>query len=196
MYSVILSAGKSERMGRDKAFLKIDGEYFIDRIFKKLDPFSDKIIIVAGNHNYDKIKKLFPNQTVLLNADYELGQINSVKVAVKHIIENQIETPIMINLVDQPLIKKSTYKKITEAYKKNKNKIIIPYTKKEDGSFKRGHPIIIPQKYFKLILKAPYEKGLHWVTHHKKVELKDIFVKDKGIIKDFDNYKEYINFFK
>ncbi len=196
MYSVILSAGKSERMGRDKAFLKIDGEYFIVRIFKKLKDFSDKIIIVAGNHNYDKIKKLFPNQTVLLNADYELGQINSVKVAVKHIIENQIETPIMINLIDQPLIKKSTYKKITEAYKKNKNKIIIPYTKKEDGNFKRGHPIIIPQKYFKLILKAPYEKGLHWVTHHKKAELKNIFVKDKGIIKDFDTYKEYINFFK
>jgi molybdopterin-guanine dinucleotide biosynthesis protein A len=68
-------------MGRDKAFLKIEGEYFITRIFKKLEELSDKIIIVAGNHNYNKIKKLFPNQTVLLNADYELGQINSVKIA-------------------------------------------------------------------------------------------------------------------
>ena len=192
MYSIILAAGKSKRMGVDKAFLEINGKSFIEIITEKLKDIS-KIIIVAGKHNFKKINNIYGNKfKIILNDNYKLGQINSVKLAVSYLIKNNIKESVMINLVDQPLIKKATYKKMILEHKKNKDKIIIPFTKIEKDKNKRGHPIIIPNTYFNLILKAPYDKGLHWVTHHKKVKVKDIYISDRNIIKDFDTYEDYL----
>lgn len=215
MISLVLSAGKSKRMGSDKAFLKTGGRTFIETIISKLKPVSNDIIVVAGKHNIKKIKQLLSEEiNVILNPDYELGQINSVKVAVKYLLKNNIKEPVMINLIDQPYIKKETYKKIVNFYKRNKKYIIIPRFKllSPDNDFftcqlfpvtshlspvtrhfyKRGHPIIIPTEYFNLILKAPYDKGLHFVTHHKRAMVKDITVKDKMILKDIDIPDEII----
>lgn len=196
MYSVILAAGRSKRIGRDKAFLKIKKRNFIDIIINKLKRISDDIIIVAGKHNYKKLKK-HTNYTVLLNSKYQLGQINSLKIAIKHIRNKAMA--IILHLVDQPLIKQKTYKKLLLYYRKNTNKIIIPKVKvRIDGitRYKRGHPIIIPKNYFNLILKAPYDKGLHWVIHNKKAKIKEVIVKDKMILKDIDTKKDFIEIIK
>ncbi|NLH38491.1 MAG: nucleotidyltransferase family protein [Elusimicrobia bacterium] len=196
MISLILSAGKSKRMGSDKAFLKYANKTFIETIISKLKPVSDNIIVIAGKHNIKKIREMLSEDiNVILNPDYKLGQINSVKVAVKYLLKNNIKEPIMVNLIDQPYIRKETYKKIVNFYKKNKKYIIIPKAKISDSTsnnyfYKRGHPIIIPPEYFDLILKAPYDKGLHFVTHHKKAKVKDITVNDKMILKDTDTPEE------
>jgi len=192
MYCVILAAGKSKRIGKDKAFLKIGKETFISTISGKLKKFA-KIIIVSNKNNFEKIKKELSGLTIIINKKYHLGQIYSVKLAIRYLIKNKINTPLMIHLIDQPLIRKSTYKKLISQYKKNTNKIIIPYTLNNDKKRKRGHPIIIPQLYFPLVLKAPYDIGLHWVTHHKEVRIKNVYVNDKNIIKDIDTIDDYRN---
>ncbi|MEF3280812.1 MAG: NTP transferase domain-containing protein [Elusimicrobiota bacterium] len=202
MISIILAAGKSLRMGeKDKALLKIKDKTFIEEISLKLRKVSDKLIIVAGKQNIKKITSLnIENAIILLNPKYFSKQLNSLKVAVRYLQSKNIKTPIMINLVDQPLIKLSTYKKIINFYKKNKNSIIIPKVKIQEGKdnfyFKRGHPIIIPAKYLSLIINAPYKKGLHWVTHHPKVKVMDLVVSDKNILKDIDTRQDYIKYIK
>ncbi len=193
IFSVILAAGNSKRMGKDKAFLKYKKSFFLKEIHKKLKKLSDEVIIVTNKKNYEKIKNLFPSSKVILNNKPELGQINSVKIASKYIMKSKEKAAIMINLVDQPLIKPKTYKILLQEFKNNNSKIIIPVIeiKNKEKRIKRGHPIIIPYKYLKLIIKAPYLKGLHWVTHHKNAKIKEIKVKDKGIIKDFDTPHDY-----
>jgi len=57
--------------------------------------------------------------------------------------------------------------------------------------FKRGHPIIIPRKYFPLCSEGPADKGLHWVTHHPSAKVLDLVVEDLEIIRDFDTPEEY-----
>jgi len=101
---------------------------------------------------------------------------------------------IMICLVDQPLIKEETYWKIASFSAENPDRIIIPkFLKKLEGDqkYKRGHPIVIPQKFRKLCMIGALEKGLHWVTHHPDVEIKEIIVEDEGIIRDFDTMSDY-----
>lgn len=53
--AVILAGGESTRMGFDKQFLKIDGEYLIKTVAKKLSKYFEKIIIISNN---PKIKLL------------------------------------------------------------------------------------------------------------------------------------------
>ena len=46
---VVLAGGRSSRMGRDKAFLKLSGRPIIEHIITKLKPLFENIIIVAND---------------------------------------------------------------------------------------------------------------------------------------------------
>ncbi len=45
---IILAGGESSRMGKDKRFLKMDGEYFLSRVVDRAREFADHIIISLG----------------------------------------------------------------------------------------------------------------------------------------------------
>ena len=53
---IILAGGKSSRMGKDKGFLKLKGETFMNHIIKALKPIVGDIIIVSNNSDYDVFK--------------------------------------------------------------------------------------------------------------------------------------------
>jgi len=210
--AVILSAGKSKRMGSEKALLTYDGRRFIEIILSELRRFDfEKIIVVLGNHNEKKIRGEVDlgKAEILINSQNELGQIYSVKLAACHLLKTNSRA-FMLCLVDQPLVKKGTYGKIVDFFKENCDCIVIPKClrearnqKSEGGElrrgkdpknhslYKRGHPIIIPRVYWNLILETPAGESLHWVTHHKKVKVKDVIVDDSNILKDFDTPRDY-----
>ncbi len=192
--AVILAAGKSKRIGRDKAFLLYKGKSFLENIIIKLKKITSNLIIICGIHNSKMIKKVAKRYKAFIttNTKYNLGQIYSVKLAVKTLKRKKIKMPLIIHLIDQPHIKEETYHKLIKAYWKNRCIIVPRYYIKEEKRYKRGHPIIIPPKYFKLLLKNPYNEGLHWLIHHKSVKVKDVSVEDKTVIEDIDTQDDYI----
>ncbi|MEZ6175895.1 MAG: molybdenum cofactor guanylyltransferase [Candidatus Scalinduaceae bacterium] len=68
MTAVILAGGKSSRMGRNKAFLKIQGKTFIERQIDLLREIFDKIIVSANTPseytflNIPVIKDVYPGK--------------------------------------------------------------------------------------------------------------------------------------
>ncbi len=50
---IILSGGKSSRMGTDKGFLSFNRTLFIQHSINALNPFVDETIIVSNNKDYD-----------------------------------------------------------------------------------------------------------------------------------------------
>lgn len=50
---ILLAGGRSSRMGSDKGFLMLEGEYFTARIAKAMAPFVREIIIVTNRVQYD-----------------------------------------------------------------------------------------------------------------------------------------------
>lgn len=50
---IILTGGKSSRMGRDKASILLNGEPFIQYVIKALKPLVDSISIVSSNPKHD-----------------------------------------------------------------------------------------------------------------------------------------------
>ena len=53
--AIILAGGGSSRMGKNKAFLSLNGEYMIVRLYETLNKFFDQIIISVGSKNSIKI---------------------------------------------------------------------------------------------------------------------------------------------
>jgi molybdenum cofactor cytidylyltransferase len=196
--AIILAAGDSKRMGRTKALLEYEGKFFIENIFRRLrsNKISDRIIVLGANEKEVLSNWIPSGEKPVLNKNPEGGQISSLRAGLKNV--NCESEAILIALVDQPTIKTQTYKTIIDFWFKNRDCIIIPKVKRPENmkqysssEFKRGHPIIIPKIYWHLCFEGPDDKGLHWVTHHPKVKVLDLFVGDDNILKDFDTPKDY-----
>lgn len=194
MYLVLLAAGRSKRIGKDKAFLIYKGKSFLKGIIEKISDKVEKIIIVAGTNNYKQIKEIFKENKdihIIKNTKHHLGQIYSVKLAIRYIKKNLKEDDIILHLVDQPHIKRSTYLKMIRFFKSKQEVVIPTFFIKKQNKLKRGHPIIIPKRYLKLILKNPSHLGLHWFIHHEKVKKYNLVVDDKAVVEDIDTIEDY-----
>lgn len=193
--SIILAAGKSTRMGKDKAFLLYRGTTFIENIIKKLSRFSTSIKIISSPHNMDNIKKVAQKYgaDVIINKKSNSQQIHSIKLAVKKLMQEKTNNAVLLHLVDQPHIKEKTYDKIIDAYYRYRCVIIPQYYLRKEKRFKKGHPIIIPPRYFKTVMKSPPGIGLHWFIHHSDVKVKNIKVNDRAVIEDIDTEQDYKN---
>lgn len=196
--AVVLAAGDSSRMGSPKALLNIKGKTFLEAIISNLKVAGlQDIVVVLGKDRNEVLKKWMPSEEkVVFNDKPYLGQLYSLRLAIKEIPDSDI----MLCLVDQPLIKPETYKRIVIFSAMNPKAIIIPKCLKDSGckekKFKRGHPILIPNCLCHLCLNGPLEKGLHWVTHHPDAPVAEVEVSDTAILMDFDTPQEYTRLFE
>lgn len=200
--ALILAGGGSVRMGRTKALLDYGGRTFLETVRAGAKAAgAGEIIVILGASRAEVLAAWKPGDVKLaFNETPELGQIASVRAGLK--LVNPETEAAMICLVDQPAIKPATYRTIADFWPANRDSIIIPKCRRETpagtGSlspatpaYKRGHPIVIPKKYFQLCFDGPAEKGLHWVTHHPSVKVTDLVLEDKNIIRDFDTPEDY-----
>lgn len=136
---VLLSAGKSERMGEMKALLPLQDRLVIEKLISEyLSSNIDELIVVVG-YNGEKlesiINSLFTSEKlrIVYNRDYELGMFTSV---VKGVEEAKYSN-VLLGLVDQPLITKNIINRILDKF--DFEHIVIPSYNK-----KGGHPVVFP----------------------------------------------------
>lgn len=103
MTTIVLAAGLSERMGRNKLLLQFKNEPIIAITVKNALSFSDRVIVVVGNER-EKIEKVLHSFPVdfVFNEKYKEGQKSSTIEGVKA-VEND---DFSILPGDLPLLKK------------------------------------------------------------------------------------------
>ncbi len=86
MTTVLLAAGLSSRMGRNKLLLPYNGRTIIENTLLSVLPLSKKVIVVTGNER-EKIEKLLMPYDVefVFNEDYEKGQRGSTMRGLEHV---------------------------------------------------------------------------------------------------------------
>ena len=103
---IILSGGKSSRMGTDKGFLMYEGKRFVEYSIEALKPLVSNVIIVSDNEDYDAfgLKRI---EDVIKNA----GPLAGIYSGLKH-------ASTVYGLVlscDIPLINSEVLKKLIDA---------------------------------------------------------------------------------
>src|SRR5690242_15775311 len=124
---VILAAGESSRMGRDKALLPIGRETFVQRLIALLKGRVSPLVVVVGHHAEEIEAWITPRAAkkrpgicaepqaeadakttselkivsdteaesepivILHNPDYRLGQLSSLKVAIRYLTAQPVE---------------------------------------------------------------------------------------------------------
>ena len=90
--------------------------------------------------------------------------------------------------MNQPLIKSEVINKVINAYRSANKGIVVPVYKK-----KRGHPLLIGNKYIAEIEKLDAREGLRSLAYQVPDDVLEIETDSPGILRDFDTYEEYKN---
>ena len=117
MAGVLLAAGASTRMGRNKLFLQLGGDSILARAGKRaIASGLDPVIVVLGHEAERSMAELsgLPVRTVL-NPDYALGINRSLKVGIAAV---PAEAPAAIVLLaDMPFVTEAMIGRMVERYR-------------------------------------------------------------------------------
>ncbi len=190
--AVVLSAGESSRMGRPKALLPIDGQTFIEKIIGTLKATPvGKIIVVLGHNAVDLRQRIehLPVE-ILVNPDYQLGQLSSLQVAVRRLQAENDCDGMLVHLVDHPYIERSLVDEMVRRFYESKKFIVVP-----SCGGKRGHPVIFSRALFGELLGAPMDQGAKAVVNAHREDTLEIATDYEGIAVDIDTpeiYKKHV----
>jgi len=103
---VILSGGKSSRMGEDKSLLPFcKANSLIEFQYKRLKPYFNKIFISSKTDKFDFLED---KSTII----YDEGEVYSPIVALKSILNKIKENKVFIITVDIPFVKIETIQRL------------------------------------------------------------------------------------
>lgn len=189
---LILSAGKSSRMGSDKALLQINDKPSIIHLISKLIPYANSFNIVLS-YNLESVKKevekFYPDLNVkfINNEQYELGMFSSILKGLESIPG---KNPVLMHQIDQPFISPKVYKKLIRGY--NSRCYTIQPSFLINGEKKAGHPLIINYPFRRVILRYKPENNLKEIISEFSDQRDFVMVEDKGIFHNLNSPEEFL----
>jgi molybdenum cofactor cytidylyltransferase len=124
--AVVLAAGKSKRMGKNKLLLKLAGKRLIDHILDALEASEiDEIIVVLGSKPWeisDVVKPRLNRVRIVVNEKYEEGMTSSFKTGLKQI--EHADAALLV-LGDQLILDPKFINRMIEQMEKNRGKTLI-----------------------------------------------------------------------
>ncbi len=184
---LILAAGESRRMGRDKALLTYRGRTFIESILQNLITAGiANVTVVLGHHSeLVQAKSNLSAARVVVNAEYEQGQTSSLQVGLAALSTDEPDA-ILLCLVDHPAISSKVIGKLIEQFSSTRAPVIIPTHKGE-----RGHPIVISKTLFPELLALTPGEPANAVIRKYRPQTQFVDLADRGILIDVDEPRTY-----
>lgn len=155
--AVILAAGESRRMGKNKLLLKIRGQRVIEWVVDPFKSVADSIIVVLGHRPESLIptlKELGVRWTV--NPNYEEGMVSSFKEGLREI---RGCGAAFLALGDQPFVNRGFLRQAIEAWRDGA-RMVSPVHKG-----KKGHPVLFDRSLFDEILSLQRHEFIRDVIH-------------------------------
>jgi len=186
LWSIILAAGESKRMGFPKMLLTFNGRTMIENVIRNVTgSVVDNTMVVLGADR-EALIELVKKSSVkyCYNDNYKEGMLSSVKCGFRN-LPSDFEA-VLVFQGDQPLITPKVINTIIEAYRLSGKGIVIPVYEK-----KRGHPLLINRKYRNKIEKLDTREGLRSLAYQFSDDVLEVKTDDSGILRDFDTYEDY-----
>lgn len=184
---IILAAGRSSRMGRDKALLAYRGSTFLGYLIDILrQPRIGFLRIVLGE-NAEAVREqvVFDSSQLVVNPHPELAQLVSLQLAIRSIPEQLVDGAVVC-LVDHPCIERETVRLLLDRFYQSGKRIVIP-----TFGGRRGHPVLFAASLFGELLAAPLEQGARVVVHKFAGDVLEVPTEDEGVILDIDDPETY-----
>ncbi len=184
---IVLAAGRSSRMGRSKIVLPWGDTTVIGKILASfLAAGLTDIVVVTGGYRelVEKESSHFPVKTAF-NRDFENGEMaDSVKTGLRALGADC--EAVFIALGDQPAISSTDVKAMVKEVQLHPEALLIP-----SYSMRRGHPWLIPQKYFSELDQIQPPQTLRDFIQSHESDIRYYLVKESDILSDLDTPEDY-----
>jgi CTP:molybdopterin cytidylyltransferase MocA len=180
--AIVLTAGKSERMGRPKALLQFKGRTFLEHILLAVQAAGIAHTAVVVGHHRSEIVSALELPATVFNPNYEQGMSTSVQAGLRALPPGFGGAGIF--LVDHPLIDATTIQTI--AARLEPGTIALPF---HEG--RRGHPVFFSSELFGEILDLTADQGLNVVVRRDPSRVIEVPVANAGVLRDIDTPEEF-----
>lgn len=186
---VILAAGSSTRMGKDKALLEWHGKTFLAAAIESLTPFTQQVLVVGGANSGALQSTVWAKgATLVTNPNPEAGQFSSLQVGLREVL-NRGRDAAVVTHVDRPPASPTTIQALQVAFtfhaKSGKWAVVPQYGEKH------GHPIVIGRDMIEAFLKAPVTGNAREVEHANQERIVYLPVDDPNVICNVNTPEEY-----
>lgn len=183
--AIVLAGGLSSRMGASKVLLPWGDRTVIETIIQTLMPFRFSEIVVVTGHKTDDVEKVLTKYPVRVeyNPAYAIGEmVSSLKTGLRTLGDDV--SSCMVVMGDQPQLSTKVVRHLLTTLSEGSNMIIAPRFQQ-----RRGHPILIPSRYWQEILSLPGRAAPREAIN--KHPIKYVQVEDDSILRDIDTPEQY-----
>ncbi len=185
---VILAAGASTRMGRDKALLPWRSDTFLGSAVRTLTPLTDMVIVVAGA-NAANLRTVTDAAAafLVLNPQPKRGQFSSLQVGVQEVL-NRGRDAAIITLVDRPAPEVATVRSLQQTYLSSDRDVwaVVP-----DFQGRHGHPYVAGREMLEAFLRAHTESTARDIEHSHQRHIRYVEVADPLVVWNVDTPEDY-----
>ncbi len=183
--AIVLAAGRSERMGRQKLLLPFGGKTVITHIIDQLRASSANEVIAVVGQDKQVTKEISPlSVSIVTNPDPQAEMLSSIRCGLRA-LPPSCET-ILVALGDQPSIRTALVDELLRAFARTPKGILLPL---HDG--RRGHPIMFATKYTSEIMTHYNDVGLRGLLHAHPEDICELPVSSSSVLSDMDYPEDY-----
>jgi molybdenum cofactor cytidylyltransferase len=189
--AVILAAGRSRRMGRNKMLLPYSVSTVLETIVTEAAacPAVADVVVVTG-HESDRIVALlasYPVRCVFNPAFDRAEMLVSLQTGLRAL---SVDTQAALVVPgDHPRLRRDVIQRVIDAYRPGD--LVIP-----SYQMKRGHPILIDRVWWDELLALPEPATLRDFIRAHEDYIRYILVDTDSVLKDMDTPEEYDDLLK
>ena len=161
--AVILAAGRSARMGRNKLLLRLDGKRLIDHNLDALEAANiDDIVVVLGHEPWKLagvLKSRSNHLRIVINKEYDVGMASSFKTG---LAQTRNAEAVLLVLGDQLILDHHLIDKMLKLMEAGGGRALIVSPVHEG---KKGHPLLFSKELFKEIMDLKRNETVRAVVH-------------------------------
>jgi molybdenum cofactor cytidylyltransferase len=194
---VILAAGDSSRMGRDKALLQwpppvagqaISNDTFLSAAIRSLLLATDFVVVVVGKNEPALAPIIYADgASLVVNKDPSRGQFSSLQIGLGEVL-NHGRDAAMVTLVDRPPVRPATLQILHDAFEAADPNVwaVVP-----EFSGKHGHPYLVGREMIEAFLRVPATSIARDIEHQHQEHIQYVPVDDPLVALNVNTPEEY-----
>ena len=194
---VILAAGDSSRMGRDKALLpwpllsagrSSSSDTFLSASIRSLSLATEFVVVVVGKNEAALAPIIYAQgASLVVNPDPSRGQFSSLQVGL-HEVLNHGRDAAMVTLVDRPPVSTATIRTLRDAFEAVDQTIwaVVP-----EFSGKHGHPYLVGREMMEAFLRVPATSIARDIEHLHQDHIQYVRVDDPLVALNINTPEDY-----
>lgn len=184
--AIILAAGESKRMGRNKLLLPWGHTSVLQQTIMNVKASNvDDVVLVTGHDDKSIMTiALATGMKTIHNKDYAKGFLASVQTAVRR-VPNDVAA-VLIMLGDQPMVGPDVINALLSAYQGGQKGLVAPAFQGQ-----RGNPVIIDRRYLDELLSLPVDSAPRALLQRHPDDIVLVDIESDAVLHDLDLPEDY-----